>query len=209
MRKIILASGSQRRNDIMEFLGIPFEVVQSDFPEEKVIWNDFDNNPHDYVSTIAMGKALTVASQFEDALVLAADTSVFLDGKVYNKPDNLNEARRTLQTLRGRKHDIVTGVVLIDTLTHQQEMFTVKSSIEFLPFSDEQLESYISTGESLGKAGAYAIQMGAKPFVKSVEGSMSNILGLPIEETVALLEKFDIPIDVDVKAIVDQHFTHR
>lgn len=207
MRQIILASGSERRKDIMEFLGIPFEIVVSDFPEEKVLWEDFDE-PGDYVSTIAMGKALTIAPHHGDALVVAADTSVFLDGKVYNKPKDLDDARRILQALRGRGHEVVTSVVLLDTLTNQKEIRVVTTVVEFLPFSDEQLENYIETSESLGKAGAYAIQLGAKSFVKSIKGSLSNVVGLPIEETVSLLEQFDIPIDVDVDALVAEHFTH-
>jgi septum formation protein len=206
MRKIILASGSPRRKDIMEFLGIPFEVMVSDFPEEAVHFEDFDSTA-DYVSTIALGKALTVAPAFPDALILSADTTVELDGVVYNKPKDLDEARRTLQALRGRKHVVTTGLVLLDTLTQQKDISTVESYVEFLPYSDQQIEHYLATGESLGKAGAYAIQMGAKGFVKSIDGSISNIVGLPIEETVALLEQFDIPIDVNIPALVQEHFS--
>jgi septum formation protein len=208
MRQIILASGSARRKDIMEFLGIPFEIAISDFPEENVHFEDFDE-ASDYVSTIAMGKALTIASQYEDlsheatgsqngrigslretdvakgdALILAADTSVFLDGNVYNKPMDLDDARRILQALRARRHEVITAIVLLDTLTN------------------------IETSESLGKAGAYAIQLGAKSFVKSIEGSLSNVVGLPIEETAALLEQFDVPIEVDIDTLVAEHFTH-
>ncbi|MEP7166905.1 MAG: nucleoside triphosphate pyrophosphatase [Candidatus Woesebacteria bacterium] len=208
MRKIILASGSPRRKDIMEFLGVPFEIVVSDFPEENVRWEDFDE-PADYVSTIAMGKALTIAPRFEDALIIAADTSVFLEGNVYNKPSDLDEARRILQMLRGKRHQVTTAMVFIDTLTRQQEIQTVSSFVTFLPFSDEQLENYIDTSESLGKAGAYAIQLGAKGLVKLLEGSLSNVVGLPIEEAAGLLEQFNIPVDVDVKAIVEEHFTHQ
>jgi septum formation protein len=232
MRQIILASGSARRKDIMEFLGIPFEIAISDFPEENVHFEDFDE-ASDYVSTIAMGKALTIASQYEDlsheatgsqngrigslretdvakgdALILAADTSVFLDGNVYNKPMDLDDARRILQALRARRHEVITAIVLLDTLTNQKEIQSVSTFVEFLPFSDEQLENYIETSESLGKAGAYAIQLGAKSFVKSIEGSLSNVVGLPIEETAALLEQFDVPIEVDIDTLVAEHFTH-
>lgn len=205
-RQIILASGSERRKDIFEFLGIPFEIVVSDFPEESVRFEDFDD-PRDYVSSIAMGKTLAVSEKFVDALIIGADTSVFLEKKVFNKPGNLDEARVMLQTLRGKKHEVVTAVVVRDTLTGEHDLQTVTSSVEFLPFSDQQLEEYIATGESLGKAGSYAIQMGAKKFVRSIEGSLSNIVGLPIEETVAMLESFNVPIDIDVKALILEHFS--
>ena len=207
MRKLILASGSARRKDILEFLGVPFEVTISDFPEENVQWEDFDE-PSDYVSTIALGKALTVADRYTDAVILAADTSVFLDGIVYNKPETLDRAREILCALRGKRHEVVTGMVVLDTLTTEKQIHTVSSFVEFLPFSDEQLERYIATGESIGKAGAYAIQLGARNFVKSIEGSLSNTVGLPMEETAALLEEFAIPINVNVRAIVVEHFTY-
>lgn len=208
MRKLILASGSARRKDIVDFLGLTYAVAISDFPEENVRWEDFDD-PADYVQSIAMGKALTVVDQEPDAIILAADTSVFLDGRVYGKPSSLDDARRILQKLRGRRHSVVTGVVIMDSLTREHDSVAVTSVVDFLPFSDDQLEQYIATSESMGKAGAYAIQMGARQFVKNVSGSVSNIIGLPIHETASLLEQFDIPIDVDIDAIVDEHFTFR
>ncbi len=208
MRQLILASGSARRKDILEFLGIPFSVVVSEFPEERVLWSDFDE-PGDYVSTIASGKVFTLLPLYPDALILGADTSVFLEGEVFGKPKDLDDARRILRRLRGKRHEVVTGVVLLDTLTREHNRAVVTSQVEFLPFSDEQLENYIETGESLGKAGAYAIQLGARSFVKNVFGSVSNIVGLPIEETSSLLEEFGMPIDVNISAIVDEHFTFR
>lgn len=208
MRTLVLASSSPRRKDILEFLGVPFKAISSDFPEEKVVWSDFDD-PGEFVCTIAMGKVLTLANKMKDSIIVGADTSVFLDGEVYGKPKDRNDARRILQKLRGRRHSVVTGVVIYDTLTKEHDSCISTSLVEFLPFSDEQLENYIATGESLGKAGAYAIQMGARSFVKNVQGSLSNVVGLPIEETVSLLEEFDVPVDVDVPALVDEHFSFR
>lgn len=208
MRALILASGSPRRKDILEFLGVPFTVIASDFPEEEVKWKNFDD-PEEYVSSIAVGKVLSVAQTQPDAIILGADTSVFLDGNVFGKPRDLDDARAILKQLRGRAHSVVTGVVVMDSLTGEHNQTAVSSVVEFLPFSDEQLENYIETSESLGKAGAYAIQMGARSFVKNVSGSVSNIVGLPIEETAGLLEEFGIRIEVDIHAIIDEHFTFR
>ncbi len=208
MRKLILASSSPRRKDILELLGVPFSVRPSDFPEEKIKWSEFED-PGEYVSSIAMGKVLTLVDEIEDAVILGADTSVFLGDQVFGKPRDLDDARRILSTLRGTRHSVVTGVVVYDTLTKEHNNAVVTSLVDFLPFSEEQLENYISTSESMGKAGAYAIQMGARSFVKNVTGSLSNVVGLPIEETVSLLEEFGIPIEVDVAALIDEHFSFR
>lgn len=206
MRSLILASSSERRKSIVEFLGVPFRIVHSDFPEEQVRWDDF-SDPSEYVNTIAMGKVLVVAQAHPDALILGADTSVFLDGKVFGKPRDLTDARQMLTTLRGREHQVVTGVVLLDTLTGEREVFSVVSSVEFLAFSDEVLDQYIATSESLGKAGSYAIQMGARKLVKQVRGSVSNVVGLPLEETADALERFGIAIEVDVPVVAQSQFS--
>lgn len=207
-RNLILASGSPRRKDLLEFFGHPFEVVVSDFPEENVLFEDFEDGG-EYVLTIASGKVMTVAPQFEDAIIIGADTTVYMDGQVFNKPTDLDDARRILSTLRGKSHEVVTGVVVWDSLTGEHMSQSVATTVSFFPFSDEELDRYIDTGESLGKAGAYAIQMGAKGFVRSVDGSLSNVVGLPIEETAAMLEQMGMPIDVNVRQIVEDHFTHR
>ncbi len=205
MNQLILASGSQRRKDILEFLGIPFDVVISEFPEEDVHFSDFEN-AEDYVSTIAVGKALMVASKYPDSIILAADTSVFLGRDVYGKPKDYDDARRILKQLRGQVHEVWTGVCVLNSLNNEQYIQSVQTRVEFFPFSDEQLEQYIATGESLGKAGAYAIQYGARGFVRQIQGSLTNVIGLPIEETAELLERVGIPVNVNVREISEQHF---
>jgi septum formation protein len=207
MRKIILASTSIRRKELMTFLGIPYEVVASDFPEEDVDPRDFED-PREYVATLAAGKAIMVAQSQEDAIVIGVDTTVFVDGKYYGKPASLDEARKTLASLRGRKHQVFTAICMIDTLTQERQMEVVETGVTFLQFSDESLERYIQTSESMGKAGAYAIQAGAKGFVQSVEGSMSSVVGLPLTELAQMLERFDVRIDVDVRRIEEEQFTH-
>lgn len=207
MQELVLASSSRRRKDILEFLGVPFTVVSSNFPEENVKWVDFDD-PADYVLTIAMGKVLTVADNYPEALILGADTSVFLDSQTFGKPKDLDDARRILKTLRGRTHTVVTGFTLLNSLTSEQYSEAVHSQVTFFSFSDEELERYLATSESLGKAGAYAIQFGAKSFAKEVKGSLSNVVGLPMEEVAMALENFGIPIEVNVRNIVERCFTH-
>jgi septum formation protein len=207
MRQLILASSSPRRKELMEFLGIPFDVKSSDFPEEEIIYEECDG-PQDYVLTVAAGKALTVAQEYHDALILSADTMVFLDGQPYGKPKDLDDARRILQTLRGKTHEVHTALCIVDTLTGDKHTEVVQSFVEFFPFSDDELERFISTSEPLGKAGAYAIQGGAKALAKSVQGSVSNVVGLPLLETASLLEQVGLIVDVNVRDIEERLFTH-
>ncbi|HSW89872.1 MAG TPA: nucleoside triphosphate pyrophosphatase [Patescibacteria group bacterium] len=207
MNNLILASTSPRRKELLEFLGVPFEVVPSPFEEDRVRFEDFDE-PADFVATRAVGKALALVDEYPDAIILGADTDVFFDGKVFSKPADLDEAREILKTLRGNTHEVVTAYSLINPLTNERLTNAVSSLVEFFPFSDEELERYISTSEPLGKAGAYAIQMGAKSFVRQVQGSLSNVVGLPLTEVADALEAFGIPIDVDVRAIEEEHFQH-
>jgi len=208
MRNVILASTSDRRKELLTFLGIPFEVVPSGFPEEDVDRSDFDE-PAEYVATLAMGKALAVADRYDDALIIGSDTIVYLDGEYYGKPKNLDDARRILKALRGKRHRVLSAVCIMDTLTGEKQVEVVETFVTFFPFTDDALENYIDTSESLGKAGAYAIQSGAKGFVSSVDGSLSNVVGLPLREVADMLEKFDIPIDVDVDALIEEQFTYR
>lgn len=208
-RQILLGSNSARRKDILEFLGVPFAVKVSDFPEEDVHFEDFPTLD-EYVLAIATGKSVTLTSQCPDAILICADTTVYLEGNVYNKPSDLDDARRMLQALRGKTHTVATAVIVLDTASMQRKEVVVKSAVTFRQFSDEQLEKYIATSEPLGKAGSYAIQMGARSFVENVQGSLSNIVGLPIEETAVLLTAFGVPISVDIPTLVRDHFTfHR
>lgn len=199
MKQVVLASGSPRRTELLTMLGVPHRVHSSGFPEEKVRFEDFDSD-EDYVLTLATGKALAVADEIPDeALIVAADTLVFLDGEPIGKPKNLDHAREILQRLSGKTHHVITALCVFDTLTREQLTDVVRSDVTFLPLSDQQIDQYVSTSESLGKAGAYAIQSGARTFVREVRGSLSNIVGLPLVETAALLEQMGIPLEVSVR----------
>lgn len=206
MRQLILASTSPRRQELLSFLGVSFETVASQFAEEAVNPYDF-KDPREYVATLSTGKAFALMESHPDYLVLGADTVVFSQGKYYGKPVNLDDALRILKELRGRQHEVFTGVCLLDTLTHEHEVIVSRSLVTFHNVSDKELASYIDTSESLGKAGAYAIQGGAKKFASNVAGSLSNVVGLPLLETAELLGRFGVHIDVDVDAVIRKHFT--
>jgi len=133
MTEIILASSSARRQEMMSWLGVPFEIVPSNFEEEAVRYSDFED-PDDYVATIATGKALAVSAQHPDALIIASDTMVFLLNKVYGKPKNLEDARAMIRELRGNTHTVVTAVVMIDGITGEKRAEIVKSEVTFFEF---------------------------------------------------------------------------
>ena len=201
MKHLVLASSSFRRQEILKWLGIPFEIDVSDFPEEAVRFSDFDD-PEDYVSTIALGKVLTVEKRHPDALIIGADTTVFLDGKAYGKPKNLDDARVMLSTLRGRTHQVFTAVVMHDGETGEKRTEIVRSDVTFTHFSNVTLEKYIATSEPYDKAGGYALQGTAKDFVEGVRGSAMNVVGFPIMTVRDMLEDLGVQIDVNIEESV-------
>ena len=209
MRQIILASSSKRRKELMGWLGLPFEIVHSDFPEEEVDFHDFLDDPDDYVATIAAGKAMVVADKHPDALVIASDTMVYLDGEMHGKPKNLDDARVMLSKLRGKTHTVFTAVVMMDGLAGNRRTEIVQSKVTFLPFPDEALERYIASSEPYDKAGGYALQGEAKKFVEKVEGSMTNVFGFPIMVVRDMLEELGIPIEVDIEESVFEKTGYR
>jgi septum formation protein len=187
---------------------VEFEVQPSDFPEESVHFEDFDE-PEDYVATIAVGKALVVAQNNPDALVIASDTMVYLDGKMYGKPKNLDDARNMLKTLRDRHHIVFSGVVMIDGETGEKRTEVVKSLVTFGQFTDNELEHYIATSEPYDKAGGYALQGYAKRFVTDVQGSAMNVVGFPLMTVRDMLEELGVEIEVDLEESIFQKTGYR
>ncbi|HZZ98564.1 MAG TPA: nucleoside triphosphate pyrophosphatase [Candidatus Saccharimonadia bacterium] len=208
MKNIVLASSSFRRQEMLKWLGIPFEIEVSNFAEESVKREDFDE-PEDYVATIAMGKALTVKEKFPDALVIASDTMVYLDGVFYGKPKDLDHARKMMQALRGNTHTVYTAVVMLDGESGESRTEIVESNVRFGNFADEQLEKYIATSEPYDKAGGYALQGFAQTFVEDVQGSATNVIGFPLMVVRDMLEELGVPIDVNVEESVFQKTGYR
>lgn len=179
MYKIILASGSPRRREILEQAGIKFEIKASNAEEitDKT-------NPPDIVEELALLKAEAVRKEEEgEFLIISADTLVFLDGKPLGKPKNGGEAYEMLDCLSGRKHEVYTGVAIIireKGKAEKQLVFHQMSRVEVEDLSREQIEAYIATGEPFDKAGAYAIQGKFAVHISRIEGEYNNIVGLPI-----------------------------
>jgi septum formation protein len=179
---LILASASPRRRDLLARAGVPFEVHPADIPEEA----HPGEAPVAYAQRLARAKALTVAGRVgrqPRRLVLGADTIVVIDGEVLGKPRDADDAVRLLTRLIGRRHRVVTAVALTATDTLAVHSAAVESDVVMRPA--DALD--IATGESLDKAGAYAAQGEGRRFIERIEGSESNVIGLPLDETLALL----------------------
>ena len=179
---VVLASRSPRRIELITQLGITADVVPADIDETPFAGEE----PAQYVKRLASSKARAVQERLAtDALVLGADTTVDLDGVIFGQPVDETEARRMLKALSARTHRVHTGVAVIGP--ERSESLVVTSMVTFEPVTDALLDWYIGTGEWQGKAGSYAIQGLGGTLVASTRGSMSNIIGLPLQETARLL----------------------
>lgn len=177
----ILASGSPRRRDLLAQLGASFDVVVSGAPEDA----QAGELPAAFARRVARDKALWLGPT--SRWVLAADTVVAIDEQIFGKPTSSAHAVAMLQMLSNRVHNVLTAVALANPNGEIVEELLGDTRVEFRALSDEEVARYVASGEPMDKAGAYAIQGGAADFVKRVEGSHTNVIGLPIEETRELL----------------------
>jgi septum formation protein len=185
---LILASASPRRAELLRQLELKFKVV----PSEATEIFDEQLSPHELCQLNAHRKARAVAKKIPDALVLGADTLVFLGREIFGKPRNLDEAKQMLTQLQGRTHQVVTGVCLMHLRAHRERIFAVGTDVTFRPLSAEQISGYLSKMNPLDKAGAYAIQEHGDTIVAEISGSYSNVVGLPIERLQAELSAWEI-----------------
>jgi septum formation protein len=185
MSRLILASASPRRRELLAQLGVPFEVVVAEIVEHEEATTD----PRVMVAHNAALKADWVAARHPDALVLGADTTVFIDGHALNKPRDSAEARAMLRRLSGRTHTVFTGLALRRGRDGLRIDEGVASDVTFKPLDDATIEAYLARVHTLDKAGGYAIQEHADLIVAGYRGSYSNIIGLPLETTKQLLTR--------------------
>ena len=179
---LILASQSPRRADLLTAAGIPFALASADVDETPLP----DEVPVDYVLRVAKEKAILAAAPEADSrAVLAADTVVVAGGRLLGKPATAGESREMLQLLSGRVHEVHTGVVLRAGKREFSEVVTTR--VRFVTLTDDEIQWYIATGEPEGKAGGYAIQGRASRFVDWIEGSWSNVVGLPVATVYRML----------------------
>ncbi|MBA2703828.1 MAG: septum formation protein Maf [Blastocatellia bacterium] len=177
LEKIILASRSPRRAEILSAIGWPFEAVAADIDESVRAGEDALS----YVKRLALTKAQTVARKSPGGFVLGADTTVVVDGELLGQPLDDDDARRMLKLLSGKWHEVLTGVALLRADQVEQSLVDHETtSVCFAEMSDAEIDSYVSTGEPRGKAGGYGIQGPAALFVAEIAGDYFNIVGLPV-----------------------------
>lgn len=187
--RLILASGSPRRRDLLQSLGESFEVISSDIDE---VFNPVLHTIGERVSDLAGQKALAVAkTQAGDCLVLGSDTIVYLNQETLGKPQDAADAERMLSALSNGWHEVITGVAVIRQQKGQRQRYLghAISRVRMRELTLDEIRAYIASGEPMDKAGAYAIQGGAGGFVAEIDGSYENIVGLPLELTRDLLQQ--------------------
>lgn len=180
MKKIILASNSPRRKELLEKNGIDFVVKPADIDETM----DQNKSPKENVLAVSMKKCMAISKDYPNEEILAADTIVVLDNKIYGKPKNAEDAYQMLKKLSGKTHEVITGVAIYKDGKYVN--FDVVSKVTFKELTNEEIYAYIKTKEPLDKAGAYAIQGKGLKLIKGYSGELENIIGLPVKE---VLEK--------------------
>ena len=181
---IVLASASPRRSELMELAGIPFSVVPAHINEEVLP----GEQPNDHVMRLSREKAQAVTARAEGRLFIGADTVVVLDGRIMGKPSDEREAHEMLSALSGRTHEVITGFTLFDRESGVCLSRSVGTEVTFRAIGDGEIRAYIASGCPMDKAGAYAIQGRAVHFVRSIHGSYTNVIGLPMAELYELLQ---------------------
>lgn len=189
-RKLILASASPRRKELLNNLGLDFEVCPADIDESVLP----DEDVAAYPLRIAMKKALEVAAEKKDAVVLAADTAVIVDDEILGKPKSEAEAKTMLKKLSGREHVVITGIGLVDTGSGRTLSCAEQTIVYFHPLKETEIDAYLASGEPMDKAGAYGIQGLGALLIRRLEGDYFNVMGLPISKLYRLLQNLDADI---------------
>ena len=190
--KVILASKSPRRVEILEKIVKEFEVVQSNFDENTI---DFKGDVEKYVKDLSRNKAIEVSKRLnEPSIVIAADTVVFQNGKVLEKPKSEEDAFSMLSSLSGNTHKVYSGICLINTYDDTVVTDCDCTEVKFSELNPRQIRNYINSSEPMDKAGAYGIQGLGGAFVERIEGCYYNVMGLPLNKLYKALENYDITI---------------
>lgn len=191
MKPIILASSSPRRKRLLEQTGLKFTIDPSDFDESTVI----TRNPHEMVKQLSFEKAREVSKRHPNSIIIGADTTVFCEGQILEKPKDVEDAKRMLKMLSNNTHSVITGITIIDTKMNQEIIESYESHVTFKKLKEKDIDAYIETDEPFDKAGGYAVQEGlSKEFVKELDGDYTNTVGLPIIHLKKILRQFGIRV---------------
>lgn len=184
MKKIILASASPRRQELLKTIGVPFQIEVANIAENI---NDLAT-PKQIVAEIALKKAEDISQKHPGNIVIGADTIVYAAGKVIGKPKDSDEAESTLASLSGKIHQVYTGVAVVEG--EKVEVFVERTDVEFWPLTSNEIKAYLATGEPFDKAGGYGIQGQGKLFVKRINGDYYSVVGLPVARLARVLKEF-------------------
>jgi septum formation protein len=187
MIRIVLASQSPRRKELLTKMGVDFVAIPSSFNEQL----DDNRTPAAVAEELGLGKALAVAQQYPDALIIGSDTIVSLDGKQLEKPIDAEEARATLRMLAGHMNVVTTSIAVV--YKNQRFVGSASANVFFKPVDETAIDYYVNTGDPLDKAGSYGIQSGADVLIDHIEGDYDTIIGLPTKLLAQYLDTFDIP----------------
>ncbi len=185
MRKIILASTSPRRKELLEKEGLEVEVFPSSYEEDMTL----PLTPGELAEFLSKGKALSVMKNFDDAIIISADTFVSFKGKIIGKPYTEDNAKITLQTLSGNTHSVFTGFTIIDTNDNKIISKVIETKVTFKNLTDEMIDEYIKNGNPLRYAGSYTLYDVIDTFIDRVEGDPLNVIGLPVEDVIETLKE--------------------
>lgn len=188
MKNLILASGSPRRKELLAEIVKEFEVIPSSYDEDMTL----EKTPEELALHLSEGKAQDVALKYQDAIILSADTFVVVEGEVLGKPTDREDAKKMLRKESGKKQQVISGVTILESNTGKKLERLVVSYVYMRELSDEEIAEYVTTHEVLDKSGSYAIQEIGDKFVEKIEGSFTNIMGLPVEEVKEMLQEFGI-----------------
>lgn len=186
MNKLILASGSPRRRELLERYGLELKVVNSDIVEK---FNN-DETPEQISMALAFSKAISVSKAFNNDIVIGADTIVVYNNNILGKPKNDEDAFRILTLLSGNVHDVITGIAIIKADTNQKIIDYERTRVKFNNLTPERINNYIISKESFDKAGAYGIQGLGAILVEKIDGCYSNVVGLPLSKIDFLLGRY-------------------
>ena len=189
--RLILASASPRRAQLLREHGYAFEVIEPPLEEPARLSDGLA--PIQLAEALSFFKARSVAERLREGLVLGADTVAALNGEIFGKPRDRDDARRILRSICGTRHEVITGVTLIDVSTGKRRIRHDVTAVLMRRLSDAELGAYLDSNEWQGKAGAYGIQDHGDAFVERIEGGFSNVVGLPMELLAEMLTEFDEP----------------
>jgi septum formation protein len=206
MPKIILASQSSRRRELLTQMGVVFDIVPSNFDE----YLDDNRSPEEVAGELALGKAMTVAIEHPDCIVIGSDTIVTINGRQLEKPHDEAEAKELLKLLSGNENDVSTGLAVIWRDRDIQFVGADTAKVFFKPYNEQAVERYIATGDPMDKAGAYGVQSGAAPLINYIDGNYDTIVGLPTRLLAEFLAKLDVKADpVELVAPVENRISSR